>query len=253
MLLKRELGHVIDNTHVFLRSLKSDNADLEEKLLSASKELVVQAEEVPKVTTNNISTVIDAIYAEIEKLFDNPDKAAEALKLLTELTKEEAETELQRDCPVVDHSHLHVASHAKVWEDKRRQYEEQLEEARRSSTHEDDSARIIQILHGKAICEQRAGQNEQALRDIDQVFSLNPNLVETITALITQAKSHKALGDPKLAEEALLRAKQLQEDCQDKHHLDEIYYELEHLEDIVQSSSAVSLFLPPPLIKIIFP
>ncbi len=41
------------------------------------------------MTTRNVGMVIDAMFVEIAQLFDNPHKAADALKLLKDLAKEE--------------------------------------------------------------------------------------------------------------------------------------------------------------------
>jgi hypothetical protein len=54
--------------------LKAATADLEEKLLSATKELMVREGEVPEPTTRNVNEMITAIHKEVEKLFDQPAK-----------------------------------------------------------------------------------------------------------------------------------------------------------------------------------
>lgn len=72
-------------------SLKSQIAELhvEQELLGTRPKFVAQAAEVVEVTTRNVGAVIGALFVEIENLFDNPHKAADALKLLTDLAKEE--------------------------------------------------------------------------------------------------------------------------------------------------------------------
>ena len=80
---------ILDARAFHVYSLKSQIAELhvERELLGARPEFGAQAGEVPKVTTSNVGAVIGALFVEIEKLFDNPHKAADALKLLTDLAK----------------------------------------------------------------------------------------------------------------------------------------------------------------------
>ena len=61
----------------------------EQELLRARPDFGAQAGDGPTVTTKNVGMVIGAMFVEIEQLFDNPQKAADALKLLKDLAKEE--------------------------------------------------------------------------------------------------------------------------------------------------------------------
>jgi hypothetical protein len=70
-------------------SLRSQVAELhdEQELLGARPEFGAQTREAPTITTSNVGTVIGAMLAEIEKLFDDPQKAADALTLLMDLAQ----------------------------------------------------------------------------------------------------------------------------------------------------------------------
>ena len=77
--------------HPCVCSLTSQIAGLhaEQELLRVRPDFFAQVGAGPTVTTRNVGMVIDAMFVEIAQLFDNPHKAADALKLLKDLAKEE--------------------------------------------------------------------------------------------------------------------------------------------------------------------
>lgn len=220
--------------------LKASIEELEAKLLDATQ-ILMQEDAVPEVTARNVNEIIAAINVEVEKLFDDSEKAKQALKMLTELTKDPEESDDVQGggnggTKGADHSHLDFASHEELWKDQSAHYRTLLEEERKkvegnSGNGSQGNGRLVQLLLGKALNEQGAGNHEEVLRDAVEILTLQPNVESQIQALIMQGKAHKALGKRDLAKESLLRAKKLAESDEDRHHLDEVTHELKHLHD----------------------